>query len=277
MASLEKRIECATHQRPPLGLDHVLAHERLDELLHVVVVQHRQRTETRVRDHVAQALGVILLLQPIAGHARAADLTEFRVHHIVGEKVLLDERAEAVADLIFLVRDEIGVRDRQTERPSEQCRDREPVGERADHAALAGGAHVAEPRIVLLQGETDDEDCGHREQQPERQTLHLAQLPEPVEIVGSDRPEGAFARFHHLSIMPLRGGCVPHTMRRLGASRCMGSRPLPKRMGRRCCLRAAEATPTAHLLEGCCERATHCRVARGPAHETICLCTCSRN
>ena len=86
---------------------------------------------------------------------------------------------------------------------SKQCGHGKPVGERTDHAALARGAHIAEPRVARLQRETDDKHDRHHDQQAERKALHLAQLREAFKIVGSDRAEGAFARFHHPLIMPV--------------------------------------------------------------------------
>ena len=62
------------------------------------------------------------------------------------QEVGLQELAQAGADLVLAVGDDGGVRDRDAERVAEQRRDREPVGEPADHRRLGRGPHVADPR-----------------------------------------------------------------------------------------------------------------------------------
>ena len=62
------------------------------------------------------------------------------------QEVLPDELLETAAELVLAARDECGVRDGETERVLEQRGDREPVGQRADHTCLGGGADVAHPR-----------------------------------------------------------------------------------------------------------------------------------
>jgi len=92
----------------------------------------------------------------------------------------------------------------------EERGDREPVGERPDHAALARGANVPEPGERGLEGERDDEDDSHGQEQPEGDALHAAELREALKIVGCDGAECASLQEGHSSIIALGIVSVRH-------------------------------------------------------------------
>ena len=146
--------------------------------------------------------------EPAAEASRDADRAELAEHDLVGEELVLDERAEGRADLVLAGRDDRRVRDAQAERIPEQRRHREPVGDRADHGALGGGAHVAEPGHLVLQGERDREhDGGHGEQRG-GDAFHAPQRVASLGIGGHGAPFGG------------RGHRAGHSSRSARCGRC---------------------------------------------------------
>ena len=110
-------------------------------------------------------------------------LVETVVEDLLGEEVVLHELAERLADLILAVRDDRRVRNGHAERMTEQCGDREPVGERADHRRLGEGADGSDGRVVRLLPAGDEVDDRDEHQQTERERLHPAHRCAPLEIV----------------------------------------------------------------------------------------------
>ena len=89
--------------------------------------------------------------------ARPAMRPHAVLDHVARQEVPLHERAERAADAILLRRHDRRVRNRNAERMAEERRDREPVGEPADHRRFHRRAHDAEPRLARLERARDDE------------------------------------------------------------------------------------------------------------------------
>ena len=98
-----ERFGCPTEQWPPLRFDDVAAHKPFEKVAHVVIVKHREHSETNARDKLVDVLRILAVLQPLAGHACSADFSELVVNDLVREKVLLDKRAQPVPNFILLV------------------------------------------------------------------------------------------------------------------------------------------------------------------------------
>jgi hypothetical protein len=103
------------------------------------------------------------------------------------QEVLLDEIAEHAADAVLLGRDDRGVRDRQAQRPAEQCGDGEPVGETAHERRFRRGPDEAKPRIDGLEGARGEKDEKRNDQEARRHALHLHEL----------RPSGRLVHHRH--------------------------------------------------------------------------------
>ena len=129
---------------------------------------------------------------------------------------------ERAPDLVLPARDDRRVRDRDAERMPEQRRHREPVRERADHAALGRRAHVPPAREVLLEDERDDEDDRHEQQGAERDRLHGAEPAIPLLISGAQR---AVRDAGHSAILPRRPSRAGATHGSSGPSHAFASAP----------------------------------------------------
>ena len=81
------------------------------------------------------------------------------------------------AHLVLARRDDRRVRDREPQRVAEQRRDREPVGQRADHRRLGAGLHVADPALRVRPDGHDGHDVDQRgqDEQTRGHSLHPAQ------------------------------------------------------------------------------------------------------
>ena len=78
------------------------------------------------------------------------------------------------------------MRDLDAHRIFEQRGHREPVRQRAHHAAFCRRAHILQPRVFPLQGEREDKDHSHGKQQAECQHLHF---PQRCRLFGVARTE----------------------------------------------------------------------------------------
>ena len=172
----------ATDRGRPLGLEQVPPRELLDDVLDVIVAEQRQHTAGGDGCLCGEPLGIRGCREPAAEPPGDADRTQLAEHDLVGEELVLDERAERRADLVLARRDDRRVRDLQPERIPEQRGHREPVRDRADHRALGRRTHVAEPRQRVLQGERHREHDGRGEQQPGGDPLHAPERRQPLRI-----------------------------------------------------------------------------------------------
>ena len=150
---------------PHGGVSRCLRTMRLDHGLDVVVVEDLERAADDGGALLGDPVRAAGAGQPGAGLARNVRGRQLLLDHLFGEEIGLHEFAQRGADLVLAARDDRGVRDLDAHGVLEQGRDGEPVREGTDHAALGRGADVFEPRILLLQGERDDEDHGHDDQQ----------------------------------------------------------------------------------------------------------------
>ncbi len=103
--------------------------------------------------------------------------------HFLGEEIVSDESAQALADLILALLDDGRVRNRETEWMAEQCRDREPVGDGSHHGRLCCCPHVTDPVVIGLLPAGDDEDDGGEDQERSGEPLHAPQIVPPLFVV----------------------------------------------------------------------------------------------
>jgi hypothetical protein len=173
---VEDPLQHGTQRRAGRPLEQLADQDLVDDLLHVLVAQHGDDALRGGRELGGHAFGVGQLPDPLPHAPGDLDTPELVAHHVLGQEVLADEVAEAVAELVLLARDDRGVRDRQAHRPPEERGDGEPVGQRADHRGLGGGADVAHPvrRADRLAPPREQEDHGRTQQETGRQHLHAA-------------------------------------------------------------------------------------------------------
>ena len=178
------------HRRSPGRGEQVLTDHRLDHGLDVVVVEDLERATddggTLLGDAVRPA-GLDSQAPSRPGDVRGRQLL---LDHLLGEEIGLHEFAQRGTDLVLAAGDNRGMRDLDSHGVLEQGRDREPVGEGADHAALGRGADVFEPGVLLLEGERDDEDDGHDDQERQGQELHPAQRRGLLRVAVRRGPSG---------------------------------------------------------------------------------------
>ncbi|MFK4543212.1 hypothetical protein RKD29_002808 [Streptomyces tendae] len=147
-----------------------------DHRLDVGVAQHGEGAPQGGGQLGRHPVGVLRYGEPGAEAAADADGAQPLAHDGLGEEVLPDELAQRDAELVLLLRDDRGVRDGDAQRVAEEGGDREPVGERADHAGLGGGRHIARPgaRAPVRGPLGQDVDHGDEEQQTGGGELHPA-------------------------------------------------------------------------------------------------------
>src|SRR5258705_13117695 len=85
------------------------------------------------------------LREPLAESARDLGVAQLGLDALRRHEVLPNEGAEALTELILLLLDDRGVRDRDPKRMFEQRGAREPVGPPPAHARLGGGPDVSNP------------------------------------------------------------------------------------------------------------------------------------
>jgi hypothetical protein len=113
-------------------------------------------------------------LQEAADGAGDVDVAHAARDHRRDEKIFLEEIRKRLADTILVAGDDRRMRDRQAERVAEQSRDREPVGEAADHRGFRECLHISEARPQMLEGAGGNEDRRHHQQQAGGGELHAA-------------------------------------------------------------------------------------------------------
>ena len=180
-------LQHARERGGPVRGHHVAFHQLAQQLLDGVVVGRGHGAPGRRRDLPGGAGRVLLTAQPAAGglgHLQSVDLL---VGDLRVQEVLLHELGQRGAELVLLPRDQGGVRHGHPHRVAEQRRDREPVRQRADHAALRGGAHVAPHRVGVLQRERDHEHHGQQDEQPQGDGLHAPQARRAFEGAGAEQ------------------------------------------------------------------------------------------
>ena len=125
------------------------------------------RTRSAVDASAATRSACAGIRQPFAEPARDLCVAQFGLDDLRRHEVLAHECPEAFAELVLLALDDRGVRDRDTQRVLEQRGDREPVGQRADHARFRRGPDVADPGggSVGLGPGADQEDHRRAEQE----------------------------------------------------------------------------------------------------------------
>ena len=157
-AGLDDAAEPGAERRSPVRGDEMLAGEVLDDVLTSSSLSARSTPDAITEPSAPTRSACAGIAQPLAERARRSRVVSSLVRTTSPrEEVGLDELAERAADLVLAVGDDRGVRDRDAERMPEQRRHREPVGERADHAAFGGGPHVGERGHLLLERERDGE------------------------------------------------------------------------------------------------------------------------
>jgi hypothetical protein len=90
--------------------------------------------------------------------------------------MVLDEVADDPADPVLLAADDGRVGNRETQGMAEQRRDREPIGQRADHSRLGESAHETHPGVAALQQQRAHKQQCDCHQQPGGEQLHPTKL-----------------------------------------------------------------------------------------------------
>ena len=115
-----------------------------EHALDILIAERLCHRDHQVRGVAGEAGRVGRLGQPGRQAGDEASGTDPFGQDVRVEEVLLDELAERGGELALALDDQRGVRDRQAQRTAEQGRDREPVGDAADHGRLGAGLYVAE-------------------------------------------------------------------------------------------------------------------------------------
>ena len=105
-----------------------------------------------------------------------------RLDRLGREEVRLDELAEILGDAMMVARHDLGVRERQAERPAEQRDDGIPVGQSADRGRGREGRDVPPGPMHRLEVPGDHEERGRRHQQHCRRELDPSQGPRALGI-----------------------------------------------------------------------------------------------
>ncbi len=213
VAALDGDVDGLGEQRGDVELAQPALDHPAEGRLDVPVVEHLDDALHGITGGARGTVGVFGHGEPAAEALADVDTLQPLGEHLAGEEVALHELAEAAPDLVLAVGDDRGVRDRQPEGVSEQRRDREPVGERADHRRLRERPHVADPtRAVLLVRPGDEVDAGGEDEQPGREQLHPPQVAEPDRIVSGHQWSRHRSNAHGTT--PQRGAVAPCGSRR---------------------------------------------------------------
>ena len=115
------------------------------------VADPREPGGDQVETSSTTRLGVGLLGEPQREPPRRLATPSRSRIDLLLQEVVLDELLQAGAERVLALRDQRGVRHRQSERVPEQRGDREPVGHRADHGRLGAGV-ARTPRTRPVEG-----------------------------------------------------------------------------------------------------------------------------
>ena len=121
--------------------------DAFEAVLDLLVVEDLQRALEGVAQRCAGPVGVLGDRQPGAEPPSDTCLGQSFAEDLLSQEVVLDELAETAPDLVFALRDDRRVWDREPERVPEQRRHGEPVGECTDHRRRGEGADVADPAV----------------------------------------------------------------------------------------------------------------------------------
>jgi len=136
-----------------------------ERALHILVAEGACDRDHHVRRVSREAPRIVRVGQP-RGHPWGEPRRPDAIGQDVGvEEVLLDKLPQRRRELILALDDDRRVRDRQSQRVTEEGRDREPVRDAADHCGLSAGLHVTEERPVHTDGSHRDEQDGDRSQE----------------------------------------------------------------------------------------------------------------
>ena len=133
------------------------------------------------REHLGGAIGdqrrIVGYRQPARRHPGEIGTPQPVGDRCRFQKVRFDEAGQAAGDPVLVSRYNGRMRDRQTERPAEQCHHGEPVGNAARQRRLGDvlGEQRPEARLGIEEG-GGEEGCGH-EQQAGRDQLLAAAIP----------------------------------------------------------------------------------------------------
>ena len=176
-------------------LDEARHEEVLDQRTHLVVAEPPQPGGRDPHDLAAHPPAVLRHAQPQPDPLTHAGRREPVAGDLLGEEVLGHELLQVAPDLVLALGDDRGVWHGQTERVPEQGRDREPVGERADHRRLGGGVDVApDPGLVEVERQRVDDRGEHQQRQGER--------PHPAQTGTAGGIRGRRGHETHDAILP---------------------------------------------------------------------------
>ena len=110
--------------------------------------------------------------QPARQHAGQIGIIQPAGNDLGFQEIVFQELGQGFAQPVLLLRDDGGVRDRQTQRMTEQRGDGEPVGKAAHHRRFTERHHPRHSRMRLGKHQADDENHGHRCEQQRRHQAH---------------------------------------------------------------------------------------------------------
>lgn len=133
----QQRRQHPADGRSPLRLGDAAHDHPVDHLLDVLVAQQLDEHPQHRGRLARHPLGVRGLRQPFPEPAGHLGVAQLGFHDLRRQEVLPHERAQALAQLVFLAFDDRGVRDRYAQRVPEQRGHGEPVRQGAHHPASA--------------------------------------------------------------------------------------------------------------------------------------------
>ena len=211
---LDQLVEHPSDGRPPLRIGEPAHDGVVDHLRDVLVVEHADNSVQQRRRFGGDAFGIARFGQPRAQAQRNLRRLHLLRHHVGREEVVAHERSEARPELILLLSDDRGVRNRNAQGVLEQSCHREPVRESTDHPGLRGRAHVTDPLACALRllptAEEIDSRCECEE--PCRDEFHLAEIA----------PLGGVVEIHQLHTAIVPAPASPSTARRAARERGCG-------------------------------------------------------
>ena len=180
----QQRGQNPSGRRTPLRLSESLDDRAVDDLLDVLVVEqlhHRAQRGGGLSGHPSRVPG---LGEPLADPAADLRIAQLGLDDVRRHEILPNKGAEPLTELVFLARNDRGVRNLEPKGVAEQGRDREPVGQRTDHAGFGRGAQVPEPGWppLGLAPPAGQEDHRRADQKAQRHGLHPAQVAQPLGV-----------------------------------------------------------------------------------------------
>ena len=133
----------------PLRLNHMLTDQTLRDPLKILIGDNLHEARSDRQKLARKPLRTVTISDPTAQGLRNTKIRQTLLKNLIIEEIVTHKSAQTIANLILLARNQTRMRNRQTHRTAEQRRDRKPIRQRANHAAL--GARPRSGVEVLLE------------------------------------------------------------------------------------------------------------------------------